>query len=57
MVQRPRPPIQKSQEILTRLRDLDQRMDAEERDMVAGPRAKIQEIHDEWFEGIMERKK
>jgi hypothetical protein len=48
---------QKSQEILTRLRDLEQRMDAEERDMVANPKAKVQEIHDEWFEGIMERKK
>jgi hypothetical protein len=48
---------QKSQEILMRLRDLDQRMEAEERDILAGPRAKVQEIHDEWFEGIMERKK
>ena len=48
---------QKSQELLTRLRDLDQRMDADEREAVVGPRAKVQEIHDEWFEGIMERKK
>jgi hypothetical protein len=48
---------QKSQELLTRLRDLDQRMDAEEREIVAAPRAKVQETHDEWFEGIMERKK
>jgi hypothetical protein len=48
---------QKSQETLVRLRDLDQRMDADERDVLAGPRAKIQEIHDEWFEGIMGRKK
>jgi hypothetical protein len=44
---------QKSQEILTRLRDLGQRMDAEEREMIAAPRARIQETHDEWFEGIM----
>jgi hypothetical protein len=48
---------QKSQEILTRLRDLEHTMDAEERDTMATPRAKVQEIHDEWFEGIMERKK
>jgi hypothetical protein len=48
---------QKSQELLKRLRDLDQRMDADERETVSGPRAKVQEIHDEWFEGIMERKK
>jgi hypothetical protein len=48
---------QKSEEILIRLRDLEQRMDAEERDMMANPKAKVQEIHDEWFEGIMERKK
>ena len=48
---------QKSQDLLTRLRDLDQRMDADEREVVAAPRARVQEIHDEWFEGIMERKK
>ncbi len=48
---------QKSMEILTRLRDLEQRFDAEERGMLTEPRAKVQETHDEWFEGIMERKK
>jgi hypothetical protein len=48
---------QKSEETLLRLRDLDQRMDADEREILSAPRGKIQEIHDEWFEGIMERKK
>jgi len=48
---------QKSQELLIRLRDLEQRMDDEERQTITPHRAKVQEIHDEWFEGIMERKK
>ncbi|HYA18160.1 MAG TPA: hypothetical protein VEF06_11870 [Bryobacteraceae bacterium] len=48
---------QRSQETLIRLRDLDQRMEADERDILAAPRSRVQEIHDEWFEGIMERKK
>jgi hypothetical protein len=48
---------QKSQDILTRLRDLEQRMDDDERQSLSAPKTKIQEIHDEWFEGIMGRKK
>ena len=48
---------QKSTELLLRLRDLDQRMGDEERESVKPIRTKVQEIHDEWFEGIMERKK
>jgi hypothetical protein len=48
---------QKSEELLLRLRDLDQRMDSAERDLLADPRSKVQATHDEWFEGIMERRK
>jgi hypothetical protein len=47
----------KTQEILNRLGDLEKRMDADERHLVEGPRAKIQEIHDAWFEGIMGKKR
>jgi hypothetical protein len=46
----------KTQEILTRLADLERRMDAEERAAVEGPRNKVQEIHDAWFDGIMRKK-
>jgi hypothetical protein len=48
---------QRSREMLVRLNDLEQRMDSEEREIVAGPKAKAQDIHDEWFEGIMGKKK
>lgn len=48
---------QKSQELLLRLRDLEQRMDDDERHGIAPVKARVQEIHDEWFEGIMERRK
>lgn len=48
---------QKSRELLVRLRDLDQRMDDEERERLTPIRTRIQQIHDDWFEGIMERKK
>jgi hypothetical protein len=48
---------QRSNELLVRLGDLEKRMDESERQMVAAPKAKIQEIHDDWFEGIMNRKK
>ncbi len=47
----------RTEEILLRLRDLEHKMDADEKDVVAGPRAKVQEIHDDWFDGIMSRKK
>ncbi len=46
-----------SRELLNRLRDLEQRMDVEERDTIARVSARVQEIHDAWLEGIMERKK
>jgi hypothetical protein len=42
-----------SSELLIRLNDLEQRMDAVERDAVDGAKMKVQEIHDSWFEGIM----
>jgi len=44
-------------ELLVRLANLDRKMDSDERPMLDQPRARIQEIHDEWFEGIMGRKK
>ncbi|MES1261122.1 MAG: hypothetical protein ABUS49_05230 [Acidobacteriota bacterium] len=47
----------RTQEMLVRLGDLEKRMDADERQVVTGPRAKVQEIHDAWFEGIMGKKK
>lgn len=47
----------KTQDILARLNDLEKRMDADERGVIQAPRARIQEIHDEWFDGIMSKKK
>ena len=32
-------------------------MDGEEREVLAGPKAKLQEIHDLWFDGIMSKKR
>jgi hypothetical protein len=46
-----------SREILTRLGDLEQKMDSSERSVIAGVKAKVQELHDAWFEGIMGRKR
>lgn len=46
-----------SREILMRLDDLQRRMFVEDRDIVAAPRATVQEIHDAWFDGIMGRKR
>lgn len=48
---------QRSRELLVRLGDLEHRMDASEREIVADPRTRVQEIHDAWFEGIMSRKR
>jgi hypothetical protein len=48
---------QRSRELLVRLGDLERKMDAEERKMVEEPMAKVQEIHDAWFEGIMGKSK
>jgi hypothetical protein len=46
-----------SRELLIRLGDLEQRMDSSDRSVIAGVRAKVQEMHDAWFEGIMGRKR
>jgi len=46
-----------SRELLTRLGDLEQKMDSSERSVIAGVKAKVQELHDAWFEGIMGRKR
>ena len=48
---------QRSRELLIRLGDLEQKMDTSERSIIADVRAKVQEMHDAWFEGIMGRKK
>jgi hypothetical protein len=47
----------RTQEILVRLGDLEHKMDADERGVLEGPRMKVQEIHDAWFDGIMSKKK
>lgn len=47
----------KSQELLVRLGDLERRMDSEERVILQAPRARVQEIHDAWFDSIMSKKK
>lgn len=47
----------RTQEVLMRLNDLEKRMDADERHVVDGPKTKVQEIHDAWFEGIMGKKR
>ena len=46
-----------SRELLIRLSDLERKMDVDERSVIAGTKAKVQEMHDAWFEGIMGRKK
>jgi hypothetical protein len=47
----------RSRELLIRLGDLERRMDVGERDLIDGVKTKVQEIHDAWFVGIMERAK
>jgi len=47
----------RSRELLIRLDDLERRMLVEDREVLAVPKARVQEIHDFWFEGIMSRKK
>jgi hypothetical protein len=47
----------KTQDMLLRLGDLERRMDADERVAVEGPRNKVQEIHDAWFDGLMSKKR
>lgn len=48
---------QRSREILKRMNDLQRTMDADERGMVDPAIARIQAIHDAWFEGLMGRGK
>ncbi len=47
----------RTQEMLVRLGDLERKMDVDERQSLAGPKEKVQEIHDAWFDGIMSKKK
>jgi len=47
----------RSRELLTRLGDLEQKMDISERSYIDLVKAKVQELHDAWFEGIMGRKR
>ncbi len=47
----------RSRELLIRLGDLEQKMDVSERSYIEGVKAKVQEMHDAWFEGIMGRKR
>ncbi|MDP9053015.1 MAG: hypothetical protein M3N93_01730 [Acidobacteriota bacterium] len=47
----------RSRELLIRLGDLERKMESGDRGLIAEVKAKVQELHDAWFEGIMERKK
>jgi hypothetical protein len=47
----------RSRDLLIRLGDLERKMDSGERSSIASVKAKVQEIHDAWFEGIMGRTK
>ena len=47
----------RSHELLIRLEDFERRISFEDRDVVAVPKASVQEIHDFWFDGFMGRKK
>jgi|HubBroStandDraft_2_1064218.scaffolds.fasta_scaffold557162_1 hypothetical protein len=47
----------RSRELLTRLGDLEQKMDISERSYIDVVKTKVQELHDAWFEGIMGRKR
>ncbi len=47
----------RSRELLIRLDDLERRLAVEDRELVAVPKARVQEIHDFWFDGIMSRRR
>jgi hypothetical protein len=47
----------RSHELLQRLSDFEHRMDEDERSLLEGPKNKVQQIHDAWFEAIMGKKK
>ena len=46
-----------SRELLIRLGDLEQKMDVADRAVLTDVKTKVQQLHDNWFEGIMGRKK
>ena len=46
-----------SHDLLFRLGDLEQKMDALERESIQVAKQQVQELHDAWFEGIMGRKR
>lgn len=46
-----------SRELIIRLGDLEQKMDVSERPPVETIKARVQEMHDAWFDGIMGRKR
>jgi hypothetical protein len=47
----------RSHELLLRLDDFEHRMDESERPLVENPKKRLQQIHDAWFEEIMEKKR
>jgi hypothetical protein len=47
----------RSHEILHRLADLKDKLDIDQRPLLDGPIMKIEKIHDDWFYGIMGKKK
>ena len=47
----------RSRELLIRMGDLEQRMDLADRSHIDAVIAKVQAMHDAWFDGIMGRKK
>ncbi len=47
----------RSHDILHRLADLRNKLDADVRAVIDGPIMKVEEIHDAWFDGIMGKKK
>jgi hypothetical protein len=46
----------RSHAMLNRLSDLKQKLDLDEQALLDGPIMKVQEIHDDWFDGIMGKK-
>ena len=46
----------RSRKLLIRLEDFEQRLFVENRDLVTAPKARVQEIHDFWFDEVMRRK-
>jgi hypothetical protein len=47
----------RSHELLQRLTDFEHRMEEGERGLLDGPKNRIQQIHDAWFDAIMGKKK